>query len=337
MGTPARFKELLAEAKAKLESVKTPERIAKLRTEYLGRKGSLTTELRNIAQLSPAKRQAAGKAGNAAKQQLEALFRDAATSQSGGSDTASAIDPTLPGAALRRGHLHPVTLVLQEIDEIFSSLGFTKAEGPEVEDDWHNFEALNIGPDHPGRDMQDTFYLSGSLTKRGVYGMLPRTQTTAVTARELERHQPPFRMFTLGKVFRNETEDATHGAAFHQLDAVMLDERVTFADLKGILMHVMKALMGDDLKVRFRPSYFPFTEPSAEVDVSSPRLRDGEWLEIVGAGMLHPQVLKNTGHDPKRVQAFAFAFGVERIAMLKYGINDLRPFFRPDVRILEQF
>lgn len=336
MGIPARFKELVKEATAKVEAAQKPERLAALRTEYLGRKGTLTTELRNIAALPTAQRQAAGKAGNAAKRQLEDALAAAEVAVSEKLAVA-AVDPTLPGVPLRRGHLHPVTLVLQEIDAIFSELGFTKAEGPEVEDDWHNFESLNIGPDHPGRDMQDTFYLAGSQNSRGIFERLPRTQTTAVTSRELETRTPPFRVFTLGKVFRNETEDATHGAAFHQLDAVMIDQNVTFADLKGVLTTVIKALMGDAVKVRFRPSYFPFTEPSAEVDVSSPDIRSGEWLEIAGAGMLHPQVLKNTGHDPKKLQSFAFALGVERIAMLKYGINDLRPFFRPDVRILEQF
>lgn len=337
MAKPARFKQLLEEASAQVAAAKSPPQLERLRVKYLGRKGELPAALREIATLPERQRQAAGQAGNAVRQQLEQQFREAAAALTGGAAEPGSVDPTLPGTPQDRGHVHPVTLVLDEIDTIFANLGFSKADGPEVEDDWHNFEALNIGPDHPGRDMQDTFYLADSQDKRGIFNRLPRTQTTAVTARELESRKPPFRVFTLGKVFRNETEDATHAAAFHQLDAVMIDRDVTFADLKGILTAVIKALMGDEVAVRFRPSYFPFTEPSAEIDVSSPELRGGEWLEIAGAGMLHPNVLRNTGHNPKQFQSFAFALGVERIAMLKYGLNDLRPFFRPDVRILEQF
>lgn len=337
MAKPERFKQLLKEASAQLAAAKTAPQLERLRVKYLGRKGALTMALREIAALPERQRRSAGKAGNATKQKLEDLFQTAMAELSDGTSGPVSVDPTLPGTPYRRGHVHPITLVLDEIEQVFMNMGFSLADGPEVEDDWHNFEALNIGPDHPGRDMQDTFYVEGSQNNQGIFSLLPRSQTTAVTVRELERQKPPLRIFTLGKVFRNENEDATHSAVFHQLDAVMVDERVSFADLKGVLTEVIRQLMGDAVKVRFRPSYFPFTEPSAEVDVSSPDLLGGEWLEIAGAGLLHPQVLKNVRYDPKRFQTFAFALGVERIAMLKYGIQDLRPFIRPDVRILEQF
>lgn len=331
MPAPKDFKELVAEAVTAKETGK--QSAEELRVAYLGRKGKLAQLMSGLAALPPAKRQAAGKAANQAKAKLTELLL--ATTSTLTAD--APVDVTMPGKRIPIGHRHPVTLVIDEIIGIFSSMGFYLADGPEVEDDWHNFESLNIPADHPGRDMQDTFYVAGAEDGHGGFKLLPRTQTTAVTARELESGKPPLRMFTVGKVFRNETEDATHGAVFNQLDALMIDSDVSFADLKGILSSVVRSLLGDDVKVRFRPSYFPFTEPSAEVDVSMPAVRDGQWLELAGAGMVHPNVLRNTGIDPRQHQGFAFAFGIERIAMLKYELQDLRPFYKPDLRILEQF
>lgn len=334
---PNVFKTLASEAKAALAVARSSVDLERIRVAYLGRQGKLTMALRDLKTLDPESRKAAGQAGNEAKAALEAALTEVITRLTATDGDTTPVDISLPGKVPQLGHRHPVTLVLEQIEEVFTSLGFSLADGPEIEDDWHNFEALNIGPDHPGRDMQDTFYVAGSENQQGIFGLLPRTQTTAVTARELERLEPPLRMFTLGKVFRNEVEDATHGAVFHQLDGVMVDEHVTFADLKGVMTEGLRLLLGDEIKIRFRPSYFPFTEPSAEVDISMPSVRNGEWLELAGAGMLHPNVLRNVGYDPKRFKSFAFAWGVERIAMLKYGIQDLRGFTHPDIRILEQF
>ncbi|HEY8109159.1 MAG TPA: phenylalanine--tRNA ligase subunit alpha [Patescibacteria group bacterium] len=335
MRDPNEFEKLVAAAEAALGKTETPDRRSRLATEYLGRNGKLAGLIRDIKDLPEADRRKAGIAGNAAKARLEQLF-DAARNESA-ARPAAPVDVTLPGTAYRLGHLHPSTLVIRELERVFTGLGFAIVDGPEVVDDWHNFEALNLGPDHPGRDMQDTFYLAGSQDKAGNFTLLPRTQTTAVTAKLLADSEPPIRAITQGRVFRNETEDATHSAAFHQLDAVIVDEQVSFADLKGLLDKAMKELLGPDTKVRFRPSYFPFTEPSAEIDFSQPDIRGGQWLELGGAGMLHPQVLRHAGIDPRKYRSLAFALGQDRIAMLKYGIDDVRQFFAPDVRLLEQF
>lgn len=337
MATPAQFKRLVAEASAKVAAAKNPPQLERLRVTYLGRKGELATALREIATLPEQQRQAAGKAGNAAKRELTQRFHDAASELTGAGGQPASVDPTLPGTSYPRGHVHPITLVLNEIEDIFHGLGFDVVEGPEVEDDWHNFESLNMGPDHSARDMQDTFYVAGSEKADGTFGLLPRTHTSGVQIRTMQERKPPLRILAHGKTYRNENEDATHSAVFHQFEGLMVDETTTFADLKGVLTGAIQSLLGEQTKLRFRPSFFPYTEPSAEIDVSSPDLRGGEWLELGGAGMVHPQVLKNVGCDPQRYQGFAFGLGVERIAMLKYGIEDLRTFFRPDVRILEQF
>lgn len=337
MAKPERFKPLLEAATVQLAAARTAPQLERLRVKYLGRKGELTTALREIASLPERQRRSAGKAGNAAKRELEQRFRDAAARLATGPAERPPVDPTLPGTPYRRGHIHPITAVLAEIEDIFHGLGFDVVEGPEVEDDWHNFAALNMGPDHSARDMQDTFYVAGSEKADGTFGLLPRTHTSGVQIRTMQERKPPLRILAHGKTYRNENEDATHSAVFHQFEGLMVDETTTFADLKGVLTGALQSLLGEQTKLRFRPSFFPYTEPSAEVDVSSPDLRGGEWLELGGAGLVHPQVLKNVGCDPRRYQGFAFGLGVERIAMLKYGIEDLRTCFRPDVRILEQF
>ncbi len=337
MAKPERFKQLLEAATAQLAAATTAPQLERLRVKYLGRKGELATALREIAALPERQRRSAGRAGNAAKRRLEQRFRDAAAGLAPGPAESAPVDPTLPGTPYRRGHIHPITLVLNEIEDIFHGLGFDVVEGPEVEDDWHNFAALNMGPDHSARDMQDTFYVAGSEKADGTFGLLPRTHTSGVQIRTMQERKPPLRILAHGKTYRNENEDATHSAVFHQFEGLMVDETTNFADLKGVLTGALQSLLGAQTKLRFRPSFFPYTEPSAEVDVSSPDLRGGEWLELGGAGMVHPQVLRNAGYDPRRYQGFAFGLGVERIAMLRYGIEDLRTFFRPDVRILEQF
>lgn len=246
-------------------------------------------------------------------------------------------DETLPGTRYPQGHPHPISLVVAEIENLFLSLGFSIAEGPEVEDDWHNFAALNMGPDHPARDMQDTFYVKGSEDQRGHFTVLPRTHTSGVQIRSMRLQKPPIRIIVPGKTYRNEAEDATHSAIFTQIEGLMVDRTTTFADLKGILLTMARRLLGEKTKLRFRPSFFPYTEPSAEIDMSTPTVRDGAWIELGGAGMVHPQVLKNVGYDPRQVRGFAFGIGPDRLAMLKYGIDDLRKLYRPDIRILEQF
>lgn len=331
MAAPNTFKQLVSRAEA--DAKKASGDLSELRVKYLGRKGELAKAMSVIRDAAPGQRARLGKQANQAKAKLEALL--AGSPQK--AQDASAFDITLPGAVPAMGHRHPVSLVIDELIEIFGSMGFELAEGPEVEDDWHNFEALNIPPGHPGRDMQDTFYVAGSERPDGTYELLPRTQTSSVQIRQMERSQPPFRVISAGKVYRNESEDATHSAVFHQLEGLMVDQRTSFTDLKGLLEAVVKQLLGDDVKLRFRPSYFPFTEPSAEVDVSSPRVRDGEWLELLGCGMVNPTVLENVQVNPKTYRGFAFGIGIERIAMLRYNLDDLRPFLKPDIRLLRQF
>jgi phenylalanyl-tRNA synthetase alpha chain len=239
------------------------------------------------------------------------------------------IDITLPGRGLLPANMHPVNKTLERIREIFSCLGYQTAQGPEVEDDWHNFEALNFPPHHPARAMHDTFYFPS--------GHLLRTHTSGVQIRFMKQHQPPFRMIAMGKVYRSDS-DQTHTPMFHQMEGLLIDESSSFADLKGTLAAFVKAFFEQDFEMRFRPSYFPFTEPSAEVDIAWQQ-PDGStrWLEVLGCGMVHPNVLRNCGIDPERYTGFAFGLGIERFAMLRYGVNDLRSFFENDTRFLKQF
>lgn len=329
------FKAIVAQAEASLAKVASLAELEVWQTQYLGRKGELTTALRSVGSASVTERQALGHAGNHAKEALQQMLIDA-RARLASQHTRPPIDITLPGTVPELGSRHPVSLVMDELVEIFTAMGFSVAEGPEVEDDWHNFQALNMGPDHPARDMQDTFYVAGSEDSAGNYRLLPRTHTSGVQIRTMENQPPPVRIIAPGLVYRNETEDATHSAVFQQLEGLMVDETTTFSDLKGILLLMARRLLGDDVQIRFRPSFFPYTEPSAEVDVSSPRVRDGAWIELGGSGMVHPEVLKGVGYA-ENIRGFAFGLGPARIAMIKYGLQDLRPFFRPDLRILEQF
>lgn len=335
MPAPHIFDKVLKEALAAVAQAGSAAELQGVQTAYLGRKGELTQALRAVGNAPPAERGKLGQAGNAAKAALEKAIGER-SHQFERADI-EPVDITLPGSVPALGHRHPVSMVLEELVELFTSLGFSVAEGPEVEDDYHNFEALNMGPDHSARDMQDTFYLAGSETADHTFQFLPRTHTSGVQIRVMEKQDPPVRIIAPGRVYRNETEDATHSAVFHQLEGLMVDPDTTFADLKGMLLMLAKRLLGEDAAVRFRPSYFPYTEPSAEVDMSSPAVRDGAWIELGGAGMVHPDLLKRVGYDPKTVQGFAFGLGPDRLAMMKYGLSDLRPFYKPDIRILEQF
>ncbi len=314
--------------------------IESLRVLYLGKKGRLAELFRRLGGLTGSEKSLAGSAVNTAKrgieeairsreEVLEAQARDARLS-------AGKVDVSLPGRRPLRGRLHPITQVMDEIVGVFSALGFAVAEGPEVETDRYNFEALNFPPDHPARDMQDTFFLPG--------GLLLRTHTSPVQVRVMERLKPPIRIVAPGKVYRRDA-DVTHAPMFHQVEGFLVDREVSFADLKGVLSHFARNVFSPDVRVRFRPSFFPFVEPGAEMDIGCVlcggkgcRVCGGSgWLEILGAGLIHPNVFRAVGYDPEEVSGFAFGMGVERIAMLRYGIDDIRLFAENDLRFLHQF
>ena len=304
-----------------------------LRVAWLGKSGQITLQLKQLGALPAEQRKAAGEGINRAKDAVsdaiaarKAALEQAALTQRLASER---IDVTLPGRGLLPANAHPVSKTLERISEIFSRLGYQTAQGPEVEDDWHNFEALNFPPHHPARAMHDTFYFPS--------GHLLRTHTSGVQVRFMQDHKPPLRMIAMGKVYRSDS-DQTHTPMFHQMEGLLIDETSSFADLKGTLAAFVRAFFEQDFEMRFRPSYFPFTEPSAEVDIAW-KQPDGStrWLEVLGCGMVHPNVLRNCGIDPERYTGFAFGLGIERFAMLRYGVNDLRSFFENDVRFLKQF
>ncbi|MBI5560766.1 MAG: phenylalanine--tRNA ligase subunit alpha [Deltaproteobacteria bacterium] len=314
--------------------------IDNLKKKYLARKGPLAALIKELAGLPAEERRILGEAINEAKKRIEGVLDDALATLRGAEKSErlgkERLDVTLPGRSLPSGRIHPVTSVTSEIEDIFTSLGFEIAEGPEVELDYYNFEALNIPKDHPARDMQDTFYLSG--------GVCLRTHTSPVQIRVMEKRRPPLRVIAPGTVYRRDS-DITHTPMFHQVEGFMVDEGVSFSALKGVLTHFLHRLFGEDTGVRFRPSFFPFTEPSAEVDIrcvmcagKGCRVCKGSgWLEILGCGMIHPNVFKSVDYDYGRYSGFAFGLGIERIAMLKHGIDDIRLFFENDIRFLRQF
>ena len=313
-----------------------------VRVKFLGKKGEVTALLKGLGKLSPEERPKMGAFVNAVRETLEAELDKIKSSMETAAMNArleeEKIDITLPGRAPKTGHIHPLTTVNEMIEDFFMKMGYTVEEGPEIEQDHFNFECLNLPKDHPARDMQDSFYITENF--------LLRTHTSPVQARTMQRHEPnsPIRMIAPGKVYRWDY-DATHSPVFHQVEGLIIDEHITFADLKGTIETFLRHMFGDETKVRFRTSFFPFTEPSAEVDISCV-MCGGEgcrvcshtgWLEILGCGMVHPRVLELNGYDPNKVKGFAFGMGVERIAMLLYGIGDLRLFFEDDIRFLEQF
>lgn len=336
----ARLEKLTSEALGELSGASSMDAVLQLKTRYLGRKGEVASLLKELGSLSPEERKKAGEAINAVKARLEEAFdaRVASLEAAGRADRLQRerIDVTLPGRTMRPGRMHPVTQVMEEIEEIFSGLGFDVAEGPEVELDYYNFEALNLPKDHPARDMQDTFYVSDEV--------LLRTHTSPVQIRVMEKERPPLRVIAPGTVYRRDS-DITHTPMFHQVEGFMVDKGVTFSNLKGVLTHFLHSLFGDKTDIRFRPSFFPFTEPSAEIDIrcvicggSGCRVCKGSgWLEILGAGMIHPEVFRSVKYDPEEYTGFAFGLGIERIAMLKFGIEDIRMFFENDLRFLRQF
>ncbi|CAN4278439.1 phenylalanine--tRNA ligase subunit alpha [Pseudoxanthomonas sp. LjRoot125] len=324
---------LSTQALSDIAAAQSPDAVEQLRVALLGKSGSVTTQLKQLGALPADQRKAAGEAINRARDAIgdalsarKAILEDAALDARLAGET---IDITLPGRNGTRGGLHPISRTLERIADIFGRLGYELADGPEIEDDWHNFEALNFPPHHPARAMHDTFYFGD--------GRLLRTHTSGVQVRYMDAHQPPLRMIAAGKVYRSDS-DQTHSPMFHQVEGLLVDEHSTFADLKGTLAEFVRAFFERDFEMRFRPSYFPFVEPGAEVDIAWQQ-PDGStrWLEVLGCGMVHPNVLRNCGIDPERYTGFAFGLGVERFAMLRYGVNDLRAFFENDVRFLRQF
>ncbi|MGB3270268.1 MAG: phenylalanine--tRNA ligase subunit alpha [Rhodanobacter sp.] len=327
-----------AQAQAGIEQAETLDTLESLRVSLLGKSGIVTAALKTLGTLAPDERKARGAEVNRVKERLvDALAARKAVLEQAELDrrlASEAIDISLPGRDGERGGIHPITRALERIASIFARLGYQRVDGPEIEDDWHNFEALNFPPHHPARAMHDTFYIAN---EGGGDRRLLRTHTSPVQIRTMAGRQPPIRIIAPGKVYRSDS-DQTHSPMFHQIEGLLVDETSSFADLKGTLAEFIRAFFERDFEMRFRPSYFPFTEPSAEVDIRWDAA-DGStrWLEVLGCGMVHPNVLKNCGIDPERYTGFAFGLGVERFAMLRYGVSDLRAFFENDLRFLKQF
>ncbi|MEJ2045257.1 MAG: phenylalanine--tRNA ligase subunit alpha [Reinekea sp.] len=332
--------KLHEDALAAVEEAKDAQSLDEIRVKYLGKKGDITAQLKSLGKLSPEARPAAGAKINEVKEAVASAINARKTSLEevalAQKLAAERIDVTAPGRRQKLGGLHPVTITMRRMESFFTNIGFDIATGPEIEDDYHNFEALNIPSHHPARAMHDTFYFDANT--------LLRTHTSPVQVRSMEAQQLPLRIVCPGRVYRCDS-DLTHSPMFHQMEGLLIDENVSFADLKGTLAEFLKVFFEKELAVRFRPSYFPFTEPSAEVDIECVMCNgDGcrvcshtGWLEILGCGMVHPNVLRMSGIDPDKYQGFAFGMGVERMAMLRYGVNDLRLFFDNDLKFLSQF
>ena len=331
------IEQILKQALSELQSASQTAQIQAFSVQYLGRKGLVTQYLRNISQLPAEQRPMAGKRANEIKYILEEALQKALQeieTRQAAEDVG--IDVSLPGRAIFRGSSHPITRITRQICEIFTRMGFAIAEGPEVELDHYNFESLNIPKNHPARDMQDTFYVSEAIVLR--------THTSPIQVRYMEKHAPPFKIIAPGKVYRCDS-DITHTPMFHQVEGLVVGESISFGDLKGILTAFVHQMFDDQTSLRFRPSFFPFTEPSAEVDILCVMCRgkgcrvckQTGWLEVLGSGMVHPAVFENVGYDTSRYSGFAFGMGVERIAMLKFGIDDIRKYYENDIRFLKQF
>jgi len=329
------LEKIIAEAAATVSSAATIADLEQAKARFLGKAGTLTALLKGLGKLSADDRPQAGAAINAAKDRVEALIasqRDAILAGELDSRLAAeSLDVTLPGRKQAVGGLHPITRAQEHVERLFRTMGFEVADGPEIESDWYNFTALRMPPDHPSRSMQDTFYIAGT-------DHVLRTQTSPVQIRWMESHKPPIRIICPGRVYRND-HDATHSPMFHQIEGLWVDEGISLADLKSTVTDFCRAFFErEEIGIRFRPSYFPFVEPGVEIDMEWSR-KDGEvtYLEIAGAGVVHPDVLRNGGIDPERYSGFAFGMGLDRLAMLKYGVDDLRLFFENDLKFLAQF
>ncbi len=324
-----------------LKKTSLPEELERIRVEFLGKKGKLTAILRGMGELSPEERPKIGALANKVREEIEKELEykktEAEIKKQNEKLKKEVIDVTMPGRRLNTGTLHPLTQIIQEVEDIFIGMGFELAEGPEVEKDYYNFEALNIPKNHPARDAQDTFYINDNI--------LLRSQTSSVQIRVMENNRPPIRIIAPGRVYRSDALDATHSPVFYQIEGLVVDKGITMAHLKSCLEDLAHSLFGEDVRIRFRPHHFQFTEPSAEVDFScfacggkGCNVCKGEgWIELLGAGMVHPRVLQNCGIDPDVYSGFAFGVGVERIAMRKFNIDDLRLLYENDVKFLKQF
>ncbi len=336
-----KLEQIKQSAAESIKGVKNASELEEIRVKYLGKKGELTSVLRGMGALSAQERPVVGQIANQVREYLESeiarVKEDIEASALQAKIASEKIDVTMPGKHKKLGKTHPLTTVLDELKNIFIGMGFEIAEGPEVEFDYYNFESLNIPKEHPARDTQDTFYINNNI--------LLRTQTSPVQVRVMENKKPPIRIIAPGRVYRSDAVDATHSPVFHQIEGLVVDKGITMGDLKGTLETFVKKLYGDDVKVRFRPHHFPFTEPSAEVDIScfvcggkGCSVCKGEgWIEILGCGMVHPKVLKNCDIDPEVYSGFAFGIGLERIVMRRFDIDDLRLFYENDIRFLKQF
>jgi phenylalanyl-tRNA synthetase alpha chain len=333
----AQIHEIRGRATAEIDQVSSPEGLDRFRVTYLARKGLVAQLFESLRSVPPPDKPAVGKALNELREYVQGLHDRRAADLAAAGTRRYALDLTLPGRTRSGGSRHPLTQVLDEIKEIFVSMGFAIADGPEIEDDYHNFGALNFPPDHPARDMQDTFFLDKNV--------LLRTHTSPVQIRVMEEMQPPIRHIMPGKVYRNEAINARSYCMFHQVEGLCVDRGVTFSDLKGTLIAFIKEFYGPKLKYRFRPTFFPFTEPSADIYITcfmcggnGCRIcKQSGWLEILGCGMVDPAVFQSVGYDPERYTGYAFGMGIERIALLRYGIDDIRLFFQNDIRFLSQF
>ncbi len=335
------LQEILNEAKRRLEEATSLKDAEDVRIKVLGKKGDLTSILKSMGGLSPEERKQLGMEANTVKAQIEQMLKNTQEQLKAAAQEArfkaEKIDVTEPGKEYHLGTEHPVTITINEISEVFKSMGFTLTEGPEIETVYNNFDALNAGPDHPARDWTDTFYINDKV--------LLRTQTSPVQVRTLQSMKPPIRVFEPGRCFRCDTPDATHSPMFHQVEGLVVDEGITMADLKGVLDSFAKKMFGSETRTKFRPHHFPFTEPSAEMDVSCFKCggrgcrvcKGSGWIEILGCGMVHPSVLKVGGIDTEKYTGFAFGLGVERVAMLKHEIDDIRLLYENDMRFIEQF
>jgi phenylalanyl-tRNA synthetase alpha chain len=338
--------DVRAQFESDLASVASDGDLRAVRDRYLARKGGLVSALlKGVASAPPAERPSLGQLANSLKTDIEQRLAEREQALAATRVPAGAMDVTLPGRRLPLGRRHPLTIARNRVEAIFTRMGFEIVEGPELEDDYHNFEALNMPPEHPARDMQDTLYLASPVPGLGGLATLLRTHTSGMQIRYMETHQPPVRIISPGRVYRRDNLDLTHTPMFSQFEALVVGERISLADLKGTLFAFAREMFGARTRVRFRPSFFPYTEPSAELDISCIRCdgrgcavcKQSGWLEILGSGMVHPAVFEAVGYDPERYSGFAFGMGIERVAMLTYDVGDIRLFYENDLRFLEQF
>ena len=350
MTAPTDITSIRMAFQTELEAVVTERDLQRIRDRYLGRKqGAVAILMKSMADAPPEARPALGKSANTLKREIDQALMERSATLRASVQPISSVDVTLPGREPAFGRRHPLTIIREQVESIFEAIGFEILQGPQVEDDYHNFEALNMPPDHPARDMQDTFYLDQSIPGNGDPTALPatllRTHTSGMQIRYMEAHTPPVRIIAPGLVYRRDTPDLTHSPMFMQVEGLLVDQGITMADLKGTLVEFLQRFFDVDTRVTFRPSFFPYTEPSAEVFINCvfcsgdgcPVCKETGWLEILGCGMVHPAVFEAIGYDPERYTGWAFGIGIDRVALLKYRVEDIRLFYDNDLRLLEQF